>query len=880
MKEVIKSRILRTIPLLIAVCFVSFPAYAQYGGGGGTTASAQTNTYVFLPGQSTVVQTGGIAGVHWTYSAEGLFQLTVEPDADTASFAHVDANATDDSPLRRTLDPNEVFGMTTLVGAVLDDTTISFTGKAPDGSDVLITVNIEDDLAYLVGETVPAPNTADFFLFSLDAVAQRKYGGGTGGPNDPYQIAMAEDLILLGDSPEDYNKHFILTADIDLDPNLPGYMVFDRAIIAPNVNDANSSWQFEGTTFTGIVDGKGYKIRNLTIRSNTSEYIGLFGYVDPSGLIQNLSLENVSITGSGRIGGLAGYSSGAIINCYTTGSIFSENGSSLLGGLVGINRGSIRDCHAKTNIRGGDKSWRLGGMVGSCSLGSIKDSHATGNVSSGDDSWCIGGLAGVNWYGEISNSYATGSVEGGNGSHSLGGLMGSIEYGKVTNCYAAGSVTIEDSGRTLGGLVGTCLTGIITGCYATGSVSGSWELGGLVGSLLIGSKITNCYAVGRVSSSTNSANSGGLVGTIDREYIWVNGCFWDVETSSLSRSAAGIGLATAQMQDIETYQNAGWDFAGYRTDGISDIWRMSEGGGCPELTTFSEGYQPHILAGAGTPEDPYQIATAEDLGVIFRYDLSSCYKLIDDIDLSGITWATALIPRFDGIFDGNGHRITNLTIHSSTTDFGIGLFGSIQVNGWVKNLGLENVSITAGDDSFRIGGLGGSNWGYITCCYVSGSISVAGESWDVGGLVGFNHGDIIYCYTTCSIFHGHNTKLIGGLVGSNYGKITQCFASGSMVSEGDSTELGGLVGSNAQPDYFINSCFWDVETSGLSESDGGIGLTTAEMQTVSTFLEAGWDFVDETANGQEDIWWINEGQDYPRLWWELIEENSIVIPEN
>ena len=38
------------------------------------------------------------------------------------------------------------------------------------------------------------------------------------------------------------------------------------------------------------------------------------------------------------------------------------------------------------------------------------------------------------------------------------------------------------------------------------------------------------------------------------------------------------------------------------------------------------------------------------------------------------------------------------------------------------------------------------------------------------------------------------------------------------------------------------------------------------------FLEAGWDLVDETANGTEDIWWILEGQDYPRLWWEAAEQ--------
>ena len=39
----------------------------------------------------------------------------------------------------------------------------------------------------------------------------------------------------------------------------------------------------------------------------------------------------------------------------------------------------------------------------------------------------------------------------------------------------------------------------------------------------------------------------------------------------------------------------------------------------------------------------------------------------------------------------------------------------------------------------------------------------------------------------------------------------------------------------------------------------------------STFLEAGWDFVGETENGTEDVWWILEGQDYPRLIWELPE---------
>jgi hypothetical protein len=99
------------------------------------------------------------------------------------------------------------------------------------------------------------------------------------------------------------------------------------------------------------------------------------------------------------------------------------------------------------------------------------------------------------------------------------------------------------------------------------------------------------------------------------------------------------------------------------------------------------------------------------------------------------------------------------------------------------------------------------------------------------------------------------------------GTVSNCYSIGAVSGWGD---VGGLVGSN-QP-YFkgtVTDCFWDTQTSGQTTSDGGVGLPTAEMQMASTFLDYGWDFVDETENGAEDIWWINEGQDYPRLWWEI-----------
>jgi hypothetical protein len=133
--------------------------------------------------------------------------------------------------------------------------------------------------------------------------AQAKYSGGTGEPNDPYQIATVADLIALGETPADYDKHFVLTADIDLDPKLPGRRVFDRAVISPDVNEAN--WEFDGIAFTGVFDGNGHTISHLTI--NGGSYLGLLGQLGSGADVKNLGVVDAKIAGSGSsIGGLVG----------------------------------------------------------------------------------------------------------------------------------------------------------------------------------------------------------------------------------------------------------------------------------------------------------------------------------------------------------------------------------------------------------------------------------------------------------------------------------------------------------------------------------------------------------------------------------------------
>jgi hypothetical protein len=267
----------------------------------------------------------------------------------------------------------------------------------------------------------------------------------------------------------------------------------------------------------------------------------------------------------------------------------------------------------------------------------------------------------------------------------------------------------------------------------------------------------------------------------------------------------------------------------------------------------------------------------------------------------------AVIPWFEGIFESNGFAVSHLHIEGWGH---LGLFGQVMAEARVVNLSvLETTIIGSGDcvgglagldrgtlsgccstgvvvGHSGVGGLVGTCWGTVTGSYstatVTGTASigglvggncglvsqcagrgtVAGSQQAIGGLIGSNewNGVANNCYATGDVAGG---TLAGGLLGINWGKITACYSTGAVAG---SPTIGGLVGQNQQE---MARCFWDMVSSRQVRQTDGVGKATAEMQTASTFLDAGWDFVGETENGTEDIWWINEGKDYPRLWWEF-----------
>ncbi|MHC4753545.1 MAG: hypothetical protein ACYTBP_00245 [Planctomycetota bacterium] len=101
-------------------------------------------------------------------------------------------------------------------------------------------------------------------ILLLTATAQAKYNGGTGDPCTPYKIGDFNDLMALSADSNDWDKCFILTDNIDLDPCLPGRMVFTEAVIAPYRGGGLYLYP-KSNMFSGIFDGNEHRIENLNI---------------------------------------------------------------------------------------------------------------------------------------------------------------------------------------------------------------------------------------------------------------------------------------------------------------------------------------------------------------------------------------------------------------------------------------------------------------------------------------------------------------------------------------------------------------------------------------------------------------------------------------
>ncbi|NLZ07137.1 MAG: hypothetical protein GXY19_18370 [Phycisphaerae bacterium] len=624
------------------------------------------------------------------------------------------------------------------------------------------------------------------------------YSGGEGTSASPYLLSCREDVMELASRPDDYDKSFMVTEDIDLEAAL-----FEGPIIAPDVVFVPAFGEYDGL-FAGGFNGNGHVIENFTIIGGGA--LGFFGGIGRGGRVMHLALRNVCIDGAdaSNAGMLAGINMGHVVGCYTEGRITSHGN---VGGLVGYQlRGHILDC------------------------------------------------------------FSRGYVEGVAGA--VGGLLGALAEGDIWRCYAACTVV----GGNAGGLVGM-------------------------------------------------SPSGGR-GTPPRV---VSSSFWDTDLSGVFASRGGLGLSTEQMYEVSTYIDAGWDFAAEQRDGIVDMWIAPEDAGYPVLAAFSSA-EPVWLVGEGTADSPYLVSAARELAAMIYYAGGRCCALDADIDLSGIEWLAPVVSEFDGHLDGCGHRIHGFHQYASSGFFGkiknsatvtglhlemtaveagdetagclagenYGKVAGCSVSGFIRagavtgglvgyNQGEVSACSFAGASmgNGQAGGLAGENAGIVINSYSQGAVSGAAH---VGGLAGLNGGSIRSCYSTAAIVGcanlgglvGSNASIvgdcyargsvagayyIGGLIGQNWRDVSRCYSTGAVSGLRD---VGGLIGyDDFGADAAVYS-FWDTDTSQMLASAGGTGVSMSEMRDIETFLKAGWDFVEETDNGTEDLWAIGD-DGYPDL---------------
>lgn len=145
-------------------------------------------------------------------------------------------------------------------------------------------------------------------------------------------------------------------------------------------NNMTAIGNYPDRPFSGVFDGNGNSIVNLSLNQISSHYQGLFGYTQNAEIL-NLKIDNASINGRNYCGGLVAYSENTNIHecCVTNGTIIGLN---YCGGLVGYQEegenSSIIDCYNTSEISGNNY---VGGLVGLSNNSTVRNSYAASEVS-------------------------------------------------------------------------------------------------------------------------------------------------------------------------------------------------------------------------------------------------------------------------------------------------------------------------------------------------------------------------------------------------------------------------------------------------------------------------------------------------------------------
>ncbi len=231
---------------------------------------------------------------------------------------------------------------------------------------------------------------------------------------------------------------------------------------------------------------------------------------------------------------------------------------------------------------------------------------------------------------------------------------------------------------------------------------------------------------------------------------------------------------------------------------------------------------------------------------------SKNYRLTADIDFSKLSAAdqtktksigTVTYP-FMGEFDGQGHKITGLTLSNSDS----GLFWYTGATGYVHDLTIDSANVLFSDNAAV---LVHNNYGRLEKCVVVNTNITADTGAVLGGMVSRNYGTIRDSYVEGGTLTSNSTTSTGhaGFVGANEegGLIERCWSSMNVTTQ--SAYAAGFVGLGYGG--AIKNCFlhWAMSPPGRY-SGGFVGRSVYQGNVYENCYAAGTVTVtDKEGNG-------------------------------
>lgn len=599
--------------------------------------------------------------------------------------------------------------------------------------------------------------------------------------------------------------------------------------------------------FDGLAGKKNRKIYGLYINDTTKNYVGLFGYTNGV-KISNLDLKVGKITGGNTAGALAGSASNGSVE-----NVLSEldvSGKNWVGGLIGWSTSSISDCFVNASVLGRDT---VGGLAGYASA-MVKNSNYTGVVVKGYN--YVGGLVGFLTK-SVADSYSETYVEG--KGNNVGGLIGfsftresNVDVLLVSKTYFKGTVKGENF---VGGLIGKDSTYDSMGSYkkyfmnsfSEGDVKGSGSVGGLFGSVASaydkGMAIDSCYHKnGNVIASSNYA--GGLIGRTFNRYLSLK----DVSHSNGYVEGMGyvgglIGYHYAYSGSVKNaFANAhvkGRDYTGgligYSATEIEDCYHIGN--------VYGETYVGGVAGfSIYTVINSFNKGNIAGLSIIGG--LSGKASDIVNSFSEGSVFGKSSVGGLVGVSQGTLRESYSKGNIKGTEDYVGGLIGKILYSsgdGITRNTILKSYFVGEVVGKNYVGGLVGIDTTSVYSKNVTNIISksfssgpVTGKSY-VGGLLGGNtyhsgNGGRVYSEIDSAYHYGGTVfgdgENIGGIAGYTSGKISNSYVVSSVKGMNNVGGIAGFAGADVSNSFFIGD-----SVIGIYQIGGLAGIANGKVDS-------------------------------------------------